>query len=45
MCCFMIPPPPSVVPEALKKHQSIDIIYAMQQHNLNLASEHIGMIS
>lgn len=31
MCCFMIFPPTSVVPEALKKHQSVDIIYATQQ--------------
>lgn len=49
MCCFMIFFPASVVPEALKKHQSVDIIYAMQQlcyekkkksANLNVASEH-----
>lgn len=35
--------PASVVPEALQKHQSVDIIYAMQQlcyENLNVASEH-----
>lgn len=31
MCCFMIFPRTSVVPEALKKHQSVDIIYAMKK--------------